>query len=91
MAADVVVPPSQRSTRDAWLRTCIAPDEGIELFAGILASGQTRVVATAFDLNQANSAARGHSGGSISCRIGQPRRWVHHQAVSDAQARRSSG
>ncbi len=87
MAADVVVPMSQRSARDAWLRTCIAPDEGIELFAGILASGEARVVATPFDLNEANSAAHGHSGGSDTVQDRPTVTGGLHQAVSDAQAR----
>ena len=90
MAADVVVPTSQRSARDAWLRTCIAPDEGIELFAGILASGEARVVATPFDLNEATSAAHGHSGGSDTVQDRPTVTGGLHQAVSDAQARPQS-
>ena len=50
MAANLAVPDSMREARDAFLRTGIATDAGVDAFARILGSGRRRVVMTSADL-----------------------------------------
>ena len=50
MAADLVVPEALRSQREAFLRTSIQTEAGVDAFARILGSGHERVVVTTFDL-----------------------------------------
>ncbi len=58
MAANLAVPAARHAEHEAFLRTAIAPEAGVAVFAGILASNLRRVVVTTFDLDRAFTAAR---------------------------------
>ncbi|HEY1410860.1 MAG TPA: SDR family NAD(P)-dependent oxidoreductase, partial [Rhodopila sp.] len=50
MAANLVVPDHMRAARDAFLRTAIATEAGVDAFARILGSRRRRVIMTSDDL-----------------------------------------
>ena len=50
MAANLVVPDHMRAARDAFLRTGIETEAGVDAFARILGSGHRRVIMTSEDL-----------------------------------------
>lgn len=64
MAANLVVPEAMRSQHEAFLRTSIRTEAGVDAFARILGSGHERVVVTAFDLMAALEEVREPAGGA---------------------------
>ena len=58
MAANLVVPQSMRSQREALLETAIETEAGVNAFARILGSGHDHLVVTTFDLGAYSEADR---------------------------------
>jgi phthiocerol/phenolphthiocerol synthesis type-I polyketide synthase E len=65
MAANLIVPEHMRAARDAFLRTAIATEAGVDAFARILGSRRRRVIMTSDDL-EAPSARGGMSAVSVT-------------------------
>ena len=65
MAADLIVPEHMRAARDAFLRTAIATEAGVDAFARILASRRRRVIMTSDDV-EAPFALRGTPAVSVT-------------------------
>jgi phthiocerol/phenolphthiocerol synthesis type-I polyketide synthase E len=65
MAANLIVPEHMRAARDAFLRTAIATESGVDAFARILGSRRSRVIMTSDDL-EAPFARRGTPAVSVT-------------------------